>query len=79
MIRRGPAVPALDRQLTDLFTVARVAEEPDFRNAADGSFKNGLTEAAVVSQWVDAFNASAKRCGSRPLPHEDAAGGFRAD
>ena len=61
-----------DRQLTDLFTVARVAEEPDFRNA-DGSFKNGLTEAAVVTQWVDAFKRkrealAAGRCRMKTPP-----------
>ena len=43
-----------DQQIVHLFTVARVAEEPDFRNG-DGSFKNGLNEAAVVKLWADAF------------------------
>lgn len=43
-----------DRQIADLFTVARVAELNDFRNA-DGSFRNGFDEPAVVRQWVDVF------------------------
>jgi hypothetical protein len=61
-----------DRQVTDLFTVARVAEQPDFHNA-DGSFKHGLNEAAVVTQWVDAFKRkrealAAGRCRMKTPP-----------
>ncbi len=61
-----------DRQISDLFTVARVAEQPDFRNS-DGSFKNGLNEAAVVKLWADAFKRkreelAAGRCRMKTPP-----------
>jgi hypothetical protein len=61
-----------DRQISDLFTVARVAEQSDFRNS-DGSFKNGLNEAAVVRLWADAFKRkreelAAGRCRMKTPP-----------
>ncbi len=43
-----------DRQIEDLFKIARVAEQPEYHNK-DGSFKSGVDEASVVKQWVDAF------------------------
>lgn len=61
-----------DRQISDLFIVARVAEQSDVRNG-DGSFKNGLNEAAVVQLWVDAFkrkreDLAAGRCRMKTPP-----------
>lgn len=55
-----------DQQLSDLFVVTRVSEMPENRNS-DGSFKNGLTEAAIVGQWVSTFKqkreaVAAARC-----------------
>lgn len=63
-----------DRQLESLFTVARVAEMPDYRNA-DGSFKSGLDEAAVVRQWVQVFKrkreeVAAGRCTWKAPPSD---------
>ena len=43
-----------DKQVEDLFKVARVAQMPQYHNK-DGSFKPGVDEASVVKQWVDAF------------------------
>jgi hypothetical protein len=43
-----------DRQIEDLFKIARVAEQPQYHNK-DGSFKPGVDEASVVKQWVEAF------------------------
>jgi len=43
-----------DKQIDDLFRVARVAEMPDYRNP-DGSFKAGFDEADVIRQWAQAF------------------------
>jgi hypothetical protein len=43
-----------DRQIEDLFRVARVATMPEYHNG-DGSFKQGLDESTIVRQWADAF------------------------
>lgn len=43
-----------DPQIDALFTVTRVSEQRDYRNA-DGSFKPGFSEAIVVRQWADVF------------------------
>ncbi len=43
-----------DQQITDLFTVARAGEMPEYHNK-DGSFKTGVTDASVVEKWVAAF------------------------
>jgi hypothetical protein len=66
-----------DAQLTSLFTVARVAELPDYRNA-DGSLKAGLTEPAIVARWVAAFRekreaVAAARCRPGGPPPDPAA------
>ena len=45
-----------DEQIADLFKVARVASMPKYHNS-DGSFKQGLDEANVEKQWVEAFKA----------------------
>jgi hypothetical protein len=43
-----------DQQIEALFREARVAAMPKYHNQ-DGSFKNGIDEASVVHQWVEAF------------------------
>ena len=43
-----------DQQISDLFTVARASEMPEYHNK-DGSFKTGVTDASVVQKWVAAF------------------------
>jgi len=43
-----------DKQIEDLFRVARAAAMPEYHNS-DGSFKAGVDEASVIKQWVEAF------------------------
>jgi hypothetical protein len=43
-----------DRQIEDLFRVARAADMPKYHNS-DGTFKNGVDEASVLRNWVQAF------------------------
>jgi hypothetical protein len=43
-----------DQQIEDLFKASRVAAKPEYHNG-DGSFKNGMDEASIVKQWVEAF------------------------
>lgn len=43
-----------DSQIEDLFRVARAADMPEYHNR-DGSFKSGVTEASILSEWVQAF------------------------
>jgi len=50
----GLLCPLSDQQVTDLFRVARVAEMPEYHND-DGTFKEGMTEASIVQQWVTVF------------------------
>lgn len=45
-----------DEQILDLFKVARVAAMPKYHNS-DGSFKQGLDEATIEKQWIEAFKA----------------------
>ena len=45
-----------DEQITDLFKSSRVAFKPEYHNG-DGSFKQGLDEATIERQWVEAFKA----------------------
>ena len=45
-----------DDQIADLFKAARVASMPQYHNS-DGSFKQGLDEATIERQWVEAFKA----------------------
>lgn len=45
-----------DQQIQDLFKAAKVSTMPKYHNA-DGSFKQGLDEATIEKQWVDAFKA----------------------
>ena len=45
-----------DAQIENLFRAAQVASKPEYHNS-DGSFKQGLDEAAILKQWVDAFKA----------------------
>jgi len=45
-----------DEQITDLFKVSRVAAMPKYHNS-DGSFKQGLDDATIEKQWVEAFKA----------------------
>jgi hypothetical protein len=45
-----------DNQIENLFRVAQVASMPEYHNS-DGSFKQGLDEATVLKQWVNAFKA----------------------
>ena len=45
-----------DAQIADLFRAARVASMPKYHNS-DGSFKQGLDEATIERQWVEAFKA----------------------
>ncbi len=52
-----------DGQLTDLFKVSRVASMPKYHNS-DGSFKQGLDEATVEKQWVEAFKAKREELAS---------------
>jgi hypothetical protein len=43
-----------DAQIGNLFKAARVAEMPEY-HASDGSFKQGLDEATIQKQWIEAF------------------------
>lgn len=66
-----------DRQIEDLFKIARVAEQPEYHNK-DGSFKSGVDESSVVKQWVDAFKQKREelakaRCEWREKPADLAA------
>ena len=45
-----------DTQIENLFKAAQVASKPEYHNS-DGSFKQGLDEATILKQWVDAFKA----------------------
>ncbi len=45
-----------DEQIQNLFKAAKVATMPKYHNS-DGSFKQGLDEATIEKQWVDAFKA----------------------
>jgi hypothetical protein len=45
-----------DQQIQDLFKAAKVSTMPKYHNA-DGSFKQGLDEATIEKQWVEAFKA----------------------
>ena len=45
-----------DQQIQDLFKAAKVSTMPKYHNA-DGSFKQGLDEASIEKQWVEAFKA----------------------
>ena len=45
-----------DEQISDLFKASRVASMPKYHNS-DGSFKQGLDDAAIEKQWVEAFKA----------------------
>jgi hypothetical protein len=45
-----------DTQIENLFKAAQVASKPKYHNS-DGSFKQGLDEATILKQWVDAFKA----------------------
>lgn len=61
-----------DEQIGALFRLARVAQMPRYHNG-DGSFKSGLTEDAIVQQWVVAFKAkredmAAARCSWKTKP-----------
>src|SRR5271165_3658187 len=52
-----------DAQIQDLFKVAQVAWMPKYHNS-DGSFKQGLDEATIQKQWVDAFKAKREELAS---------------
>ncbi|HKI12225.1 MAG TPA: hypothetical protein VKA02_08925 [Candidatus Acidoferrum sp.] len=52
-----------DAQIQDLFTAAQVAWMPKYHNS-DGSFKQGLDEATIKKQWVDAFKAKREELAS---------------
>jgi len=43
-----------DRQIEDLFRSARIAEMPEYHNG-DGTFRQGMDEASILKQWVEAF------------------------
>jgi len=43
-----------DRQIEDLFRSARIAEMPEYHNG-DGTFRQGMDEASILKQWVQAF------------------------
>jgi hypothetical protein len=45
-----------DAQISDLFKASQVATMPKYHNS-DGSFKQGLDEATIEKQWVEAFKA----------------------
>jgi hypothetical protein len=45
-----------DQQIQDLFKVAKVSTMPKYHNA-DGWFKQGLDEATIEKQWVEASKA----------------------
>ncbi|MGB7846298.1 MAG: hypothetical protein WBL63_11835 [Candidatus Acidiferrum sp.] len=52
-----------DAQIEDLFKAAQVASMPKYRNS-DGSFKQGLDEATIDKQWVEAFKAKREELAS---------------
>lgn len=43
-----------DQQIAEMFRVSRVALMPTYHNA-DGSFRSGQSEDAIVAQWTEAF------------------------
>jgi hypothetical protein len=45
-----------DQQIEDLFKASRVSTMPKYHNS-DGSFKQGLDEQTIETQWVQAFKA----------------------
>ena len=45
-----------DAQIEDLFKAAHVVDMPEY-HMGDGSFKQGLDEATIQKQWVEAFRA----------------------
>ena len=66
-----------DAQIGDLFKAAQVAWMPKYHNS-DGSFKQGLDEATIEKQWVDAFKAKREelaggRCRWKSKPADFAA------
>ena len=52
-----------DAQIGDLFKAGRVASMPEYHNS-DGSFKQGLDEATIERQWVEAFKAKREELAS---------------
>ena len=52
-----------DAQIEDLFKVSQVASMPKYHNS-DGSFKQGLDEATIDKQWVEAFKAKREELAS---------------
>jgi hypothetical protein len=52
-----------DAQIANLFKAARVAEMPEY-HTSDGSFKQGLDEATIEKQWIDAFKAKREKLAS---------------
>lgn len=52
-----------DEQIQDLFKVGKVASMPKYHNS-DGSFKQGLDEASIEKQWVEAFKAKREELAS---------------
>ena len=52
-----------DAQIGNLFKAARVAEMPEY-HTSDGSFKQGLDEATIQKQWIEAFKAKREQLAS---------------
>jgi hypothetical protein len=52
-----------DAQISDLFKSSQVATMPKYHNS-DGSFKQGLDEATIEKQWVEAFKAKREQLAS---------------
>ena len=52
-----------DAQISDLFKASQVATMPKYHNS-DGSFKQGLDEAIIEKQWVEAFKAKREQLAS---------------
>ena len=63
-----------DKQIQEMFRVSRVAGMPQYHNA-DGSFKNGESEDAIVGRWTEAFkkrreDLASARCEWKQKPAE---------
>jgi len=52
-----------DAQIEALFKAAHVVDMPEYHNG-DGSFKQGLDEATIQKQWVEAFRAKREELAS---------------
>jgi hypothetical protein len=52
-----------DTQIGNLFKAARVEEMPEY-HTGDGSFKQGLDEATIQKQWIEAFKAKREKLAS---------------